>query len=389
MLDLKMSLPFITDLPLGTLRGKKVLLRLDLNAPIEDGKVTDDFRIVSSLPMLQYLRDAGARVGIVSHLGRKPEETLLPVTALLQSSIPLIFCPEANKFSAMVNELSDGEALLLENIRREAGEESNDQALAQTLTAGLDLYINDAFASSHRAHASIIGVTKYLPSYAGLQFAKEIANLTKAFEPPHPALIILGGAKFETKLPLLERFLPIADKIVIYGALAHAFFKELGYELGESLVDKDTSMVKPFLNHPKIILPADVRVRNGDRVFIKTPDTLTATDNILDVGLVSIEALLPVVNQAGFILWNGPLGNFEKGFRGSTDAVAKFITASNAESIVGGGDTVASIRALNILDQFDFVSTGGGAMLDFLATGTLPGIEALKASPSLRGFTTP
>ena len=202
-------------------------------------------------------------------------------------------------------------------------------------------------------------------------------NLTKAFEPPHPFLIILGGAKFETKLPLLERFLPLADKIVIYGALAHAFFKELGYELGESLVDKDTSIVKPFLNHPKIILPADVRVRNGEKVFIKTPDTLIATDNILDVGLVSIEKLLPVVNQAEFILWNGPLGNFEKGFRGSTDAVAKFIAAGNAESIVGGGDTMASIRTLDILDRFDCVSTGGGAMLDFLAEGTLPGIEAL------------
>ncbi len=379
MLDHKLSLPFITDLPVASLRGKKVLLRLDLNVPIEGGKITDDFRIVSSLPMIKYLREAGARAVIMSHLGRKPEETLQPVAEYLEQSFPITFCPEVAQLKEMVGDLKDGDIILLENIRREAGEESNDDGLAQELAYGMDLYVNDAFASSHREHTSIVGVTRYLPSYAGLQFAKEIVNLTKAFEPPHPFLIILGGAKFETKLPLLERFLPLADKIVIYGALAHAFFKELGYELGESLVDKDTSIVKPFLNHPKIILPADVRVRNGEKVFIKTPDTLIATDNILDVGLVSIEKLLPVVNQAEFILWNGPLGNFEKGFRGSTDAVAKFIAAGNAESIVGGGDTVASIRTLDILDQFDFVSTGGGAMLDFLAQGTLPGIEALTA----------
>ncbi len=375
------TLPLLADLPATTLRGKRVLLRLDLNVPIENGVVTDDFRIASSLPTIEYLRATGARVIIISHLGRKPEETLLPVAQFLEKTFPIRFCPTVADLQTMSGDLADGEVLLFENIRREVGEKENSEALAQTLAAVGDLYVNDAFASSHRAHASIVGLPHYLPGVAGLRFAKEVENLKHAFTPPHPFLIILGGAKFETKLPILERFIMLADKIVVYGALAHSFFKELGYELGESLVDKDTSLVRPFLNHPKIILPVDVRVKNGDRVFIKMPNALSATDSILDVGLLSIEKLLPVIADASFILWNGPLGNFEHGFRGSTDAVAKFIVAGDSESIVGGGDTIASIRALNILDQFDFVSTGGGAMLDFLATGTLPGIEALKTSP--------
>ena len=379
------TLPLLTALPTTTLRGKRALLRLDLNVPIENGVVTDDFRIISSLPTIEYLRAAGARVIIISHLGRKSEETLLPVARFLEKFFPVHFCSSVTDLKSMTNGLAAGDVLLLENIRREAGEEQNDDALAQTLATAGDLYVNDAFASSHREHTSIVGIPRYLPAVAGLRFAKEVENLGRAFTPPQPFLIILGGAKVETKLPLLERFIARADRIAIYGALAHAFFTELGYELGTSLVDKDTSLVRPFLNHPKIILPVDVRVKNGDRVFIKTPEALVATDNILDVGLLSIERLLPLIAAARFILWNGPLGNFEHGFRGSTDAVAKFIAASEAESIVGGGDTVASLRTLNILDQFDFVSAGGGAMLDFLATGTLPGIEALKASPPPAG----
>jgi phosphoglycerate kinase len=383
MPDSPLNLRLLTHLPPAELRGRRVLLRLDLNVPIERGVVTDDFRIVSSLPTIEYLRAQGARLAIVSHLGRKPEETLLPVAHFLEKLFPVRFCPIVAKLKSMLADLPEGGVLLLENIRREAGEETNDDALARALADSADLYVNDAFASSHRTHTSIVGLPRYLPAVAGLRFAKEVENLGRAFTPPHPFLIILGGAKFETKLPLIERFITMADKIVIYGALAHAFFKELGYELGESLVDKETTVARPFLYHPKIILPADVRVKNGERIFIKTPDTLVATDNILDVGLISIEKLLPIIRSAKFILWNGPLGNFEHGFHGSTEAVAKFISASNAESIVGGGDTVASIRVLNILDQFDFVSTGGGAMLDFLATGTLPGLEALKTSPFL------
>ena len=194
MLDSKsITLPLITDLSPEKLRGKKVLLRLDLNVPIEGDKVMDDFRIMSSLPMIKYLRDAGARIIIISHLGRK-EETLQPVAKYLGEFLPLTFCPEAEKLKSLVGEMKDGNIILLENIRREAGEESNDDGLAQELAYGMDLYVNDAFASSHRHHTSIVGVARYLPSYAGLQFAKEIGNLTKAFDPAHPFLIILGGA---------------------------------------------------------------------------------------------------------------------------------------------------------------------------------------------------
>lgn len=383
VVDMNSPWRLLTDLPPARLRGKRVLLRLDLNVPIKKGVVADDFRIAGSLPTIEYLRAAGARVIVVSHLGRKSEGTLLPVARFLEKFWPVRFCPDLADLPPPAGTLAAGDLLLLENIRREAGEEENSDALARALAAAGDIYVNDAFASSHRAHASIVGVPRYLPGFAGPRLAKEVENLTRAFSPAHPFLIILGGEKFETKLPLVERFIALADRIVIYGALAHAFFKELHYEIGESLVDKETVSVRPFLHHPKIILPADVRVKNGDRIFIKTPDILVPSDNILDVGLVSIERLLPVIAGARFILWNGPLGNFERGFKGSTEAAAKFIAAGNAESIVGGGDTVASIRALDILDQFDFVSTGGGAMLDFLAAGTLPGIEALKTSPGV------
>lgn len=374
----------LADVPPAVLRGKRVLLRLDLNVPIAGGQVTDDFRLTTSLPTIECLRAAQARTVIVSHLGRRPEESLRPVANFFEKLFPIRFCAALADLKSMLADLPVGGVLLLENIRREIGEEKNDDGLARTLAAAADLYVNDAFASSHRAHASIVGVPNYLPGLAGFQLVKEMENLARAFTPPHPFIIILGGAKFETKLPLLRRFIIVADKVVVYGALAHAFFKELGYEIGESLVDKDTTAARPFLHHPKIILPIDVRVKNGDQVFIKRPNELAVSDNILDVGLLSVEKLLPVIGSANFVLWNGPLGNFEQGFRGSTEAVAKLIASSNAESIVGGGDTVAAIRALNLLDQFDFVSTGGGAMLDFLAYGTLPGIEALRASLHFR-----
>ena len=282
------TLPLLTDIPATELRGKRVLLRLDLNVPIAGDQVIDDFRIVSSLPTIEYLRQARARTIIVSHLGRKPEESLLPVAKFLERYFPIIFCPKFSEFTWLAADLLEGGVMLLENIRREAGEENNNDNLARILAGAADLYVNDAFASSHRAHASIVGVTHYLPGVAGLRFAEEVKNLAQAFTPPSPAILILGGAKFETKLSLIEKFINIVDKIVVYGALAHGFFKELGYELGESLVDKETALTRPWLHHPKIILPTDVRVKNGNRVFIKMPDTLVVFHNILGIGLVSI-----------------------------------------------------------------------------------------------------
>jgi len=371
------KLPLLSELPIKDLMGRKVILRLDLNVPIADGKVFDDFRLRKILPTIEYLRTAGVRVIAISHLGRAAE-SLQPVADYFKNFFPTEFIPTLAAAAAAIESTPVGAVFLLENLRREAGEEANDSHFAAQLAKLGDFYVNEAFASSHRAHASIVGLPRLLPHAAGPIFTDEVKNLSRVFEPEQPFVVILGGAKFETKLPLVEKLIDLADSIFVYGALAHAFFKELGYELGESLVDRDTVPARAFLHHPKIILPVDVRVRNGDRVFIKPPDHLIPSDNILDVGLVSIEKLLPPIAAARFILWNGPLGNFEQGFEGSTEAAAKLISSSNATTIVGGGDTIAAIRSLNLLDQFDFVSTGGGAMLDFIATGTSPGIEALQ-----------
>ncbi len=369
------DLPLVKNLTSSDLRGKRVFLRLDLNLPIVDGKVVDDFRLKRSLPTIRFLLERGARVIIASHLGGAGE-SLAPIASALGKFIPVEFADAWDGVEEKAAEVKAGHALLLENLRQDPGEEGNDKAFAKRLAALADLYINDAFAASHREHASIVGVAKLLPNYLGLIFEEEVRELSLAFTPNHPFLLILGGAKFGTKLPLVQKFLPIADRIFLGGALAHSFFQSKGYELGRSLVEKDVSM-ESLVNEPKIILPSDVRVQNGERVFIKRPTELVPEDKILDMGLESVEKLLLEISRAKLILWNGPLGSYEQGWRGGTDAVARFIAASNAHSIVGGGDTIASIQSLNLLDQFNFVSTGGGAMLDFLATGTLPGLEAI------------
>ncbi|MBI2100749.1 MAG: phosphoglycerate kinase [Candidatus Vogelbacteria bacterium] len=374
----KNELPLISQAPAAALAGRTVLLRLDLNVPIENETVIDDFRIRKVMPTIDCLRAAGAKILLLSHRGQDGQLSLEPVAKHLDRFFAVGFCRTLETAARSLEPAAPAAVFLLENLRRDPGEAANDPEFVTRLARLGELYVNEAFASSHREHASIIGLPRCLPAYAGFNFAAELKNLSRAFTPRHPFTVILGGAKFETKLPVVRKFIDLADQIFIYGALAHAFFKELGYELGQSLVDRETVLARPFLNHPKIVLPVDVRVKNGDRVFIKTPDQLTATDNILDVGLLSLEKLLPAIGGARFILWNGPLGNFERGFHGATEAAAKLIAGSNATTIVGGGDTIAAIRSLDLLNQLDFVSTAGGAMLDFLAYGTLPGIEALK-----------
>jgi len=252
---------------------------------------------------------------------------------------------------------------LLENLRNNPGEEGNAAKFARALAAKADLYVNEAFSVSHREHASIVRVPKLLSSFVGLEFLLEIQELSKAFYPKKPFLFILGGAKFDTKLPLLEKFSHIADRIFVGGALANNFFKEQGKDIGDSLVSEGDFGLKALLDTGKIILPEDTIVKDG---------------RILDAGPIAIENLKPLISAAKLVLWNGPLGNYEKGYKTSTLALAKMISEFGGESIIGGGDTLAAIHELNILDKFSFVSTGGGAMLDFLATGTLPGIEALK-----------
>lgn len=323
----------------GDIRGKRVLVRVDWNVPIERGKVVDDFRIKKTLPTLEYLQKAGAKVLIATHL------------ELENASIePLkMYVPQGMK--------------LLKNLRDNPGEIHNSEKFAKKLASSADIYVNEAFSVSHREHASIVGVPKFLPSFIGLQFADEIRELSKAFYPKRPFLLILGGAKFETKLPLLEKFAHIADEIFIGGALANNFFKIQGVDVGDSLVDDGEFGLSKLLETKKIILPAD---------------TIVVDNKIMDAGPIAMENLRTKIGKARLILWNGPLGFYELGYKTATLQLAKMIAEHERDSIVGGGDTLAAIKELNMWDKYSFVSTGGGAMLDFLATGTLPGIEALN-----------
>ena len=364
------------------LKGKKVMVRVDFNVPMKDDKIVDDFRIKAALPTIEYLRKKGAIIILIAHMGDDGDKSLKPVAVRLKKLLTNFYFIESATFSdetkKIVNNLKNGDVALFENIRRDIGEKTNSPSFARGLSRFGDIYVNDAFSVSHRVHASIVGITKYLPSYAGLQLLDEVEHLSKAFNPKHPFLFILGGAKFETKIPLVKKFLRDADHVFIGGAIANDFFKGKGYEVGVSLVGPNNLQIKPFLKNKNLVLPIDVVATKGGTSRNVKPNEVNADENILDIGKESVKLLEDLVEKAAFVLWNGPLGKYETGFGGSTESVLKIIAKSKAMSIVGGGDTVSLINKLKLGDKIGFVSTGGGATLDFLAKGTLPGIKALK-----------
>lgn len=357
------------------LEGKRVLLRLDLNVRIEGGVIKDDYRIKRSLKTIEFLRAGGAKTIIIAHLDEKEGESLAPVFESLKNTLPVTFSNFVDVSSLAIKE---GEFVLLENIRENKGEKANDDEFAKSLANLGEIYINEAFSVSHRAHASIVGVPKYLPSYAGFLFSEEVENLSKVFNPERPFLFILGGAKFETKLPLVQKFLEVADECFVGGALSNDLFKANGFEVGKSLTSEKALDLKDILSNPKLRTPIDVVVQGNLQIENKKIESLDEEDLIMDAGDDTVAKLQELVQKSKFVLWNGPLGDYEKGFGKATDSLAGIIANSGAYSIVGGGDTLASISKLGILGRFSFVSTGGGAMLDFLANGTLPGIESLK-----------
>lgn len=371
------------------LDGVKVLVRVDFNVPIKNGKVVDDFRIRAALPTIKYLREKGAVVILMSHLeaadGDNP--SLEPAGGRLNElGIETEFVKNYKEIGVMIENVKvqspkskenhKGACLLLENLRFFEGEKKNDPKFAQELASLADIYVNDAFSVSHREHASVVGVPQFLPSYAGLQMESEITNLSQAFNPAHPFLFILGGAKFETKMPLVEKFLPLTDTIFIGGALANDLLKAKGKEVGTSKVSSLPIDLSKIISNPKIFSCVDVAIANEGT---KDVDHIEADDVISDIGTKSVELLKEKIAAAKFILWNGPFGIYEKGFTWGTEECARLISENeSATKIVGGGDTLAAIAKLGVEDKYSFVSTGGGAMLDFLAQGTLPGIEVLK-----------
>ncbi len=277
-----------------------------------------------------------------------------------------------------MNALKEGEVLLLGNLRSQREEEENDDTFARSLASYADYYVNDAFAVSHRAHASIVGIPKYISGVAGITFIEEYKNLSKALNPEHPALFILGGAKFETKAPLIARYAETYDTVALGGALANDFLKGRGYEVGESLVSSEDTSENPLIFKENILIPIDVVTTSirGDQEG--SSHEVEVDEKILDIGMASIENMRPHIEKANTILWNGPLGYCEGGYNKATKACAELIAKSNAFSIVGGGDTVAAIESLGLGDQFGFLSTAGGAMLEFLEKGTLVGLDVLK-----------
>lgn len=363
------------------IRGKRVIVRAELNVPIKNGRVADDFRIRKAVQTILYLKKNGARVIVVGHIGRGGKETLKPVARAMGRFVNIGFAPyaaDSKKARDVAAAMKNGTVIMLENLRRDAREKENDPAFARAVALLGDIYVNDAFSVSHRAHASIVGVPKLLPSYAGLLFEEEIKHLSLALSPKHPFLLILGGAKFETKLPLIKKYVGIADTVFVGGALANDFFRYQGCDVGKSTAEKPSFSLARLEKRKNLLLPADVVVKGIGGVSTKEPCDIAHSDTIVDAGAKSVSALFPLVARAHFILLNGPLGNYEEGFDGATKEILKQVAKSKAFSIIGGGDTVALVTKLKMEKKFTFVSTGGGAMLAFLAKGTLPGIKALK-----------
>ena len=376
-------------------RGKYILLRDDFNVQIVDGKITDAFRIEQSIPTINALRAGGARIAICAHLGRPKgarnmEYTLAPVAEYMK--IPLIAdCLDKN----FMQNMNDGDVVLLENVRFYPGEEQNDPDFAKKLADGFDIFVNDAFAVSHRAHASTVGVAEILPSYAGLLLASEIENLTAVMEnPARPLLSIVGGSKVSTKIGVLRALAKLSDKLIIGGALGTTFNYALGGKVGNSLFEADQKdnaleiLEYAKQNNCEVLLPLDKGVapeftptaERTNKDFTQIQDD----DVIIDAGIATTERDTAAIRDAATVIWNGTVGmaEWQPTWSYGSFAIARTIAeqtrAGKLTSIVGGGDTVAALQACGVKDDITYVSTGGGAFLEFIEGRTLPGIEILS-----------
>lgn len=379
----------VTTLTEAELRGKRVLVRVDFNVQVYEGKILDDLRIRKTLPTIAFLRKNGAKVILVSHIESKDGTGLLPVAKHIQETYAdtfgdLTFVPDILGIDAYESckNMTEGQVVLFENLRVHKQEKENDPEFSKTLSQYAELYVNDAFAVSHRAHASVVGVPAYFPNarYAGIQLMNELKNLQVAFNPPHPFVFILGGAKFDTKLPLIQKFSEHADSIYLGGALLNDILKAKGHSVGASLVSSGDFDVTAVSNNPKLVIPTDVVVERGAGRELVLVENVLPDDKIMDVGPSLTEKLKSDLLTAKFVLWNGPMGNYEKGYKEQTIEMAKEIYASGVSTALGGGDTTAAIAELGYEDSEGgavFVSTGGGAMLEYLENETLPGVEAL------------
>jgi len=377
--------------------GKRVLVRADFNVPLDEaGQITDDRRIQAVLPTLRYLREQGARVILCSHLGRPKGKVveglrLTPVAKRLSKLLgtevvktdDCIGCDVERVVAAM----KPGDVVLLENLRFHAEERANDRDFAEQLAALADIYVNDAFGTAHRAHASTEGVTHFLPAVAGFLMEREITFLGQALaEPTRPFVAILGGAKVSGKIGVIENLLPKVDQLIVGGGMANTFFKAQGHEVGASLLEDDkVDLAKDLLKRAadKLSLPVDVVVADAfaaDAKHKTVPvDKVPADWRILDIGPESVKQFIKILKKAKTVVWNGPMGVFEfPAFAVGTVAIAQALAETEATTIIGGGDSAAAVEQAGLSDQMTHISTGGGASLEFLEGKGLPGVDALQ-----------
>jgi phosphoglycerate kinase len=378
--------------------GKRVLVRVDFNVPIENGKVTDDTRIKEALPTIRYLRENKAKIILISHLGRpkgkiNEKYRLTPVAQRLQELLGVTVLKIddclGDKPAAAVKAMQPGEVILLENVRFYPEEEKNDPAFAQKLSLLADVYVNDAFGAVHRAHASTEGVAHFLPAVMGFLMEKEVKALTKILTvPERPFAAILGGAKVSDKIGVVKNLLGKVDVLLVGGGLANTFLKAQGYEVGKSPVEEDKIKTAGEIfalaksRGVKIILPVDVVVVSegeaADKIKIVKVDEIPADGQVFDLGPESIKIFKEVLQGAKTVFWNGPLGVFEqKIFAEGTLTIARAIAENDLTSVIGGGDTLAAVSKAGVAQKITHLSTGGGASLEFLEGKVLPGLAAL------------
>ena len=380
--------------------GRRVLVRVDFNVPLDHERITDDHRIMASLPTITYLIDHGASIILASHLGRPkgPDDTLrmTPVakrlSELLHRPVRKLDDCVGPEVVAAVRAMRAGDVILLENLRFHPEEEANDPAFARALASLADIYVNDAFGTAHRAHASTVGVAAYLPAVAGLLMERELLYLGKVLEhPTRPLVVILGGKKVEDKIGVIRNLLRLAETMLIGGGMCYTFLRALGANIGASLCDPEKLdlardlMVEAEKRKVRFLLPLDVVA--AERVATDAPTRVVDAREIpdgwvgLDIGPRTRAAFGAPISAAGTILWNGPMGVFELApFAEGTRAVARAIAESCAESIVGGGDTAAAVEQFGLADKITHVSTGGGASLEFMEGKTLPGVAVLQGA---------